>query len=113
MWFTAPDMNIWVCWSGSPRRVEQQKLTLTEGSTVQHVLDMLTHDMEGYNETWGLSLWGRRVQGTEVLREGDRLEITRGLLVDPKVARRERFASQGVKTAGLFSRKRAGSKPGY
>lgn len=106
-------MNIWVCWSGSPRLVEQQNLTLSEGSTVQHALDLLAQQIEGYNESWGLSLWGRRVHGTEVLREGDRLEITRSLLVDPKVARRERFASQGVKTAGLFSRKRAGSKPGY
>lgn len=80
---------------------------------MQHVLDMLAQDIEGYNETWGLSLWGRRVLASEMLREGDRLEITRGLVVDPKVARRERFASQGVKSAGLFSRKRTGSKPGY
>jgi len=33
--------------------------------------------------------------------------------VDPKVARRERFARQGAKTAGLFAKRRAGAKAGY
>ncbi|MBW8723026.1 MAG: RnfH family protein, partial [Polaromonas sp.] len=44
---------------------------------------------------------------------GDRLEIYRGLRVDPKVARRERFNRQGVKRAGLFAKTRAGAKAGY
>ena len=59
------------------------------------------------------SLWGRRVPLSERLRDGDRLELSRALLVDPKVARRERFKSQGSKSAGLFSKRRPGAKPGY
>ena len=47
------------------------------------------------------------------LPEGDRVEIYRSLRVDPKVARRERFRGQGVKRAGLFSKKREGGKAGY
>jgi putative ubiquitin-RnfH superfamily antitoxin RatB of RatAB toxin-antitoxin module len=41
------------------------------------------------------------------------VEIYRGLLVDPKVARRERFRKQGARAAGLFAKRRPGAKPGY
>ena len=58
-------------------------------------------------------IWGRRVSLSEPLREGDRVEVYRPLRVDPKVARRERFKGQGARTAGLFSRRRPGAKPGY
>jgi sulfur carrier protein len=47
------------------------------------------------------------------LQDGDRLEIYRPLKVDPKVARRERFARQGAKTTGLFAKRRPGAKAGY
>jgi uncharacterized protein len=39
--------------------------------------------------------------------------VYRPLLVDPKVARRERFRTQGARAAGLFAKKRPGAKPGY
>jgi putative ubiquitin-RnfH superfamily antitoxin RatB of RatAB toxin-antitoxin module len=62
----------------------------------------------------GLSVWGRRVTPAHVLRDQDQLEICRPLTVDPKVARRERFARQGAKkAAGLFAKRRAGAKAGY
>jgi sulfur carrier protein len=44
---------------------------------------------------------------------GERIEFYRPLRVDPKVARRERFARQGAKSAGLFAKKRPGAKAGY
>jgi hypothetical protein len=40
----------------------------------------------------------------------DRVEIYRPLQVDPKVARRERFASQGARTTGLFARRAPGAR---
>jgi hypothetical protein len=46
-------------------------------------------------------------------RHGDRLEICRGLRVDPKVARRERFVAQGARGSGLFASRRPGAKSGY
>ena len=52
-----------------------------------------------------LSVWGRRCDSHALLAEGDRIELTRPLRVDPKVARRERFQRQGVRTAGLFQRR--------
>ena len=47
------------------------------------------------------------------LHDLDRVEWCRGLKVDPMVARRERFASQGKRGAGLFSKQRPGGKAGY
>jgi putative ubiquitin-RnfH superfamily antitoxin RatB of RatAB toxin-antitoxin module len=60
-----------------------------------------------------LSVWGTPCLLDAVLQSTDRLEITKSLRVDPKVARRERFKQQGAKAAGLFAHKRAGSKAGY
>jgi putative ubiquitin-RnfH superfamily antitoxin RatB of RatAB toxin-antitoxin module len=40
-----------------------------------------------------LAIFGRRVDGSTRLREGDRIEITRPLLRDPKAARRDRAAA--------------------
>ena len=48
-----------------------------------------------------------------MLNDHDRIEIYRALRVDPKVARRERFNSQGAKRAGLFAKTRPGAKAGY
>lgn len=56
----------------------------------------------------GVGIWGRAVPLTQALRSGDRIEGYRPLRVDPKVARRERFARQGVRGAGLFARKPGG-----
>lgn len=58
-------------------------------------------------------IWGRVVDWSQELRDGDRLELCRPLLVDPKVARRERFEQQGRGRAGLFARRRPGGKAGY
>ena len=60
-----------------------------------------------------LAIWGSKATGTQILRPDDRLELVRPLLVDPKVARRERFAHQGTKKAGLFKTRRTGGKAGY
>lgn len=51
-----------------------------------------------------IGVWGRKTSLDRVLREGDRVEVYRALQVDPKLARRERFARQGGRTGGLFSR---------
>ena len=43
----------------------------------------------------GLSVFGRRVTMLDVLSEGDRLEVSPRLLVDPREARRRRAERQG------------------
>jgi len=60
-----------------------------------------------------LSIWGEPCTLDSVLEPQDRLEVTKPIRVDPKVARRERFKLQGAKAAGLFAKKRAGAKEGY
>lgn len=60
---------------------------------------------------WGV--WGRVRPLSHFLREGDRVELYRALKADPKEARRERFARQGARNAGLFARRRPNSKAGY
>ena len=57
-------------------------------------------------QTTLLGVWGRKVGLSHLLRQDDRVEIYRALKVDPKVARRERFAKQGSRTAGLFAKNR-------
>lgn len=60
-----------------------------------------------------ISVWGRPQALNHLLQVGDRVELTRALRVDPKVARRERFRQQGAKTAGLFTHQRPNGKAGY
>ena len=52
-------------------------------------------------------MWNHRASPEQRLRDQDRVEVYRPLRVDPKLARRERFARQGKRTAGLFARKPA------
>ncbi len=42
-----------------------------------------------------LGVYGRRVEGSERLRSGDRVEIYRSLPIDPRTARRQAAASEG------------------
>jgi putative ubiquitin-RnfH superfamily antitoxin RatB of RatAB toxin-antitoxin module len=44
-----------------------------------------------------LGCWGRLVPATERVRPGDRIEVYRALVVDPKEARRQRYRAQGPK----------------
>ena len=59
------------------------------------------------------AVWGRQVPWEQALRDGERLCLLTPLQVDPKVARRERFARQGAKKSGLFARRRPGAAAGY
>ncbi len=58
-------------------------------------------------------IWGKLRPRATVLADGDRVELYQPLKVDPKKARRERFAKQGARRAGLFARRRPQSKQGY
>ena len=45
--------------------------------------------------TLAFAVWGRPVTATTLLRDGDRLELLRPLLADPKLARRRRAERNG------------------
>jgi putative ubiquitin-RnfH superfamily antitoxin RatB of RatAB toxin-antitoxin module len=106
-------------YSPAPRVVHERVLALSDGVTVMHALQqcgLLAECPEidlGQLDVYTVCIWGKKTTPTHVLRDLDRVEICRALTVDPKVARRERFQKQGTSRAGLFSKRRAGAKPGY
>ena len=115
---TVSDDLIQIClvYSAQAREVLELTLRLKPGSTVRQALEtsgLLVQRPDIDLSTMTLGVWGRKVALTHVLRDQDRIEIYRPLKVDPKVARRERFARQGARTAGLFTKKRPGAKAGY
>ena len=102
-----------LAYSPAPRTVEELVLTLDAGSTVARAVSVAALRGLIVSSTLCTGGWGRKVMPHQVLVHGDRVEIYRPLKVDPKVARRLRFAGQGAKSAGLFSSRRAGAKAGY
>ncbi|MEY4764866.1 MAG: hypothetical protein RI907_1539 [Pseudomonadota bacterium] len=52
---------------------------------------------QAWAQGWSVGVWGRKATLTQVLRDGDRLELVRPLKVDPKEARRVRYRAQGEK----------------
>lgn len=94
----------------APRDVQQIELRVPLGCTVRDAL--AGTGFEAHDEGM-VGVWGRKVALDHTLRDGDRIELYRPLRVDPRQARRERFSGQGAGTAGLFTRRRPGAKPGY
>ncbi len=119
-----PTIAVTLCWSLSPRHVQEMHLQVPEGSTIKAVLEL---GMAEYLQSqvpdeqvplsslpfqqpgiWGhKTTWGHRVQA------GDRIELYRPLQVDPKVARRQRFKRQGKGRTGLFANRKSGVAAGY
>lgn len=107
------NIQVVVAHANGPRDVREIVLALAEGSTVGDAIQAsgLVASSSKLNVT-AVGVWGRPAPVMQPLRNLDRVEIYRPLKVDPKVARRTRFASQGVKKAGLFANKRGGDKAG-
>lgn len=106
--------RVTVTYSPGPREVLEWAVDLPEGATVRDaVLASGWQVGRPGEEPVDVGIWGRRCTPQQAVREGDRVEVYRPLLVDPKVARRERFRKQGARAAGLFARRRPGAKPGY
>lgn len=101
----------------APRKTQEWVLQLPEGATVADALRACGADgalgPQGSADRPTLGIWGRAVLPDAAIRHLDRVEVYRPLKVDPKVARRERFARQGARTTGLFARQRPGGKSGY
>ena len=101
-------MQITLTLSNAPRQVQEWTLEVPESCTLAAALKQVDWQARcpGLDlDAFEASIWGRRAEGRTHLKAGDRVELTRALRVDPKVARRERFQRQGVRTAGLFARR--------
>ena len=116
-------MQILCVFSPGPRQLIEVQLHLEESACVDAAVQSLkSHpDLQAHLQALELALhqkrchgiWGRTVHSAEILHAGDRLEIYRPLLVDPKFARKQRFKGQGKGRTGLFARRRVGSVAGY
>lgn len=109
-------LHVTVVYAPKAREVHEVALLLNAPSTVLQALQhsgLLVSHPEIDNHDALLGVWGHKTKLDRCLRDHDRVEIYRPLRVDPKVARRERFVSQGSRRAGLFVKKRAGAKAGY
>ncbi|MDR7095620.1 RnfH family protein [Hydrogenophaga laconesensis] len=109
-------MKITLMHAPAPREVVEDVLDIPEGTTLGEALQQagwLQRFPDIQSGSLATGIWGRKAGWDWVLREGDRVEVVRGLRVDPKVARRERFKGQGARATGLFAKRRPGSKAGY
>lgn len=103
------EMVVEVVHSPAARQVQHTRLSLPHGATVGDALAACGwFDMPGFDGTVGI--WGRKVPLTEVVRQGDRIEVYRGLRVDPKEARRQRYRAHGEKLPKGYHRPRDWNK---
>ena len=98
-------IDVEVLVGSGPRVVHRVQVRLAQGSTVRDALRAsgLLGSLPGFHEEalaageWSIGVWGRKERPGHVLRERDRVEVVRGLNVDPKEARRIWYRSQGEK----------------
>lgn len=86
-------MQIELVYCPVPGEVDLSRLELAPGATVAQALQAsgVLQRQSLRLDALLLGIWGRACEIGAVLREGDRVEIYRGLLVDPKEARRLRY----------------------
>jgi putative ubiquitin-RnfH superfamily antitoxin RatB of RatAB toxin-antitoxin module len=105
----AAAIKVTVLYSPGPRTVREWTITLPPGAMVSQAVQasgVLREFPDVDMRALSVGIWNREATLSHPLRDGDRVEIYRGLRVDPKVARRERFRKQGIRSAGLFARKK-------
>ena len=104
----------------APRQVSRTEVQVPHGSTVRQALDaagvwaaceaLSLNAIE--SGKWTLGVWGRKERLGHVLRDHDRVELVRHLIVDPKEARRVRYRAQGEKLPKGFHRPKHGGDLG-
>jgi uncharacterized protein len=90
-------IEVEVAFSPGAGEVQRATLVLPAGATLAQALGRT-----GWTLPQGLEvgIWGRQREPGEVLRDGDRVELYRGLTVDPKEARRKRYRSRRAGAGG-------------
>ncbi|HEY6353181.1 MAG TPA: RnfH family protein [Burkholderiaceae bacterium] len=94
------EIRVEVIYAAAPHDVRHAHLRLREGSTLADALrasQLLQGMSAAQADALRPGIWGRASGLDTPLREGDRVELTRGLLVDPKEARRQRYRRDGVR----------------
>jgi len=94
------ELAIEVVYAAAPHDVRQVSLRLQLGSTLADALrasGLLGTLSAAQADALKAGIWGRVAALDTTLREGDRVEVTRSLLVDPKEARRQRYRRDRVR----------------
>src|SRR5688572_19322704 len=89
-------LNVEVVYSPQAGVVDRVVLQVPAGSTLQQAIDR-SGLAQRHPELaqWPAGIWGRVQPPDTRLRDRDRVEVYRPLLVDPKEARRQRYKGQG------------------
>jgi uncharacterized protein len=94
------EIAVEVVYAAAPHDVRVATLSLPAGATVVDAIRQ-SRLLEGLDaaqvDALKPAVWGHSATFDARLREGDRVELTRGLLVDPKEARRQRYRRDGVR----------------
>jgi len=88
------ELRIELVCAPAPGVIDRVSLVLPEGATVRDAV-LRSGILERHPDLWpswecACSLFGRLVPPETPLAEGDRLELTRPLIADPKTVRRRR-----------------------
>lgn len=112
----APMIDVSVVYAPAARVCFERQLRLPATTTLAQAI-AVSGLWQAYPELQAsrpaLGVWGHPAEPAQLLRDMDRIEIYRELTVDPKVARRERFRKQGVRSAGLFAKTRPPASGGF
>ncbi len=116
----AATITVTVCYAPTARQVHTHTLHLPAGAKLRDALAQCATDPRFANAVTQVvaaklhcAVRGVNASACQELHQDDRIELCRDLRVDPKVARRERFAKQGARTTGLFAKRRPGAGAGY
>ena len=102
-------MTVTVAYSPAARQLDVVELTLPVGATAALAIaqsGLLARHPTIDLTVQKLGVWGQLCTLEQTLRDSDRVEIYRPLLVDPKEARRQRYQRDKVKPTGTSSRRR-------
>lgn len=100
-------MRVELVWSPTAGDVQHRWLEVEEGATIESALRACA-DFGWPLELLRIGIWGRVRPLDTPLRDRDRIEVYRLLTVDPKEARRLRYAKRGERIVSRHRPKHAG-----
>lgn len=97
----ANELRVEVCYP-APDRIWRQAVTLQAGATVAQALAASSLELEfpGLDAwTFGVGIYGKHAAPATPLADGDRVEVYRALVFDPKESRRRRVEHRRARQA--------------
>jgi putative ubiquitin-RnfH superfamily antitoxin RatB of RatAB toxin-antitoxin module len=94
-------LHVEVVYAAAPHDVRGVALELDEGAVLSDAVrasGLLSGLSAEAVDALQAGIWGKAAALDARLRDGDRVELTRGLLVDPKEARRQRYQRDVART---------------